>query len=68
MAKNQNKMDQFTASSGEIIELRQVIDEQRAAYLRIKIIDGAKFHHIDLDPGTAVSLAESINLWAEQVR
>ena len=59
-------MDEFSAAGGEIIEVRQVIDDQGVTLLRIKIIDGAKFHHVDLDAATASGLAESIGLWAQQ--
>lgn len=59
-------MEEFNAADGEIIEIRQVINERGDPLLRIKIIDGAKFHHIDLDSATAGRLAESIGLWATQ--
>lgn len=59
-------MDEFYAAGGEIIEVRQVIDDRGVALLRIKILDGAKFHHVDLDAATAAGLAESIGLWAQQ--
>lgn len=61
-------MDEFYAAGGEVIEVRQIIDDQGVALLRIKIVDGAKFHHVDLDAVTAASLAESIGLWAGQQR
>ena len=61
-------MDEFYAAGGETIEVRQVIDDQGVRLLRIKIIDGAKFHYVDLDLVAAKGLAESIGLWARQQR
>lgn len=61
-------MDEFCAAGGEMIEVRHVVDDRGVALLRIKIIDGAKFHHIDLDAAAANGLAESIRLWAQQQR
>lgn len=59
-------MEDFIAAQGEIIELRQVVDETGAILLRVKVIDGKKFHHFDLDPATAAALARSIELWVSQ--
>ena len=61
-------MDEFYAAGGETIEVRQVIDDQGVSLLRIKIIDGTKFHYVDLDVAAASGLAESIGLWAQQRR
>lgn len=59
-------MDQFSTPFGEIIEIRQIIYDSGVPLLRIKIIDGIKFSHFDVDSATAAAMAQVLRGWAEQ--
>lgn len=58
-------MDEFHTADAQLLELRQIIDEAGRPLLRIKIIDGVKFRHFDLDAATASAVASALALWAE---
>ncbi len=57
-------MDQITAPSGQVIELRQVFHETGARLLRVIIRDGAKYFTIDLDAATAHDWGTKMRDWA----
>lgn len=57
-------MDEFPTADGQLIELRQIIDEAGRPLLRVKIIDGVKFRHFDVDAKTAGAMAAAFELWA----
>lgn len=58
-------MDEFHTADAQLLELRQIIDEAGRPLLRVKIVDGAKFRHFDLDTATASAVASALALWAE---
>lgn len=58
-------MDEFHTADAQVLELRQIIDEAGRPLLRVKIIDGVKFRHFDLDAATAAGVASALALWAE---
>lgn len=58
-------MDEFSTADGQLVELRQIIDEAGRPLLRVKIIDGSKFRHFDVDAATAGAIAAALALWAD---
>lgn len=58
-------MDEFFTADGQLIELRQIIDEAGQPLLRVKIVDGVKFRHFDVDAATASLIASALMLWAD---
>ena len=57
-------MEQITAPSGQVIELRQVFHETGARLLRVIIRDGAKYFTVELDAATAHEWGTRMREWA----
>ncbi|WP_367184225.1 hypothetical protein [Acidiferrobacter sp.] len=57
-------MEQITAPSGQVIELRQVFHETGARLLRVIIRDGAKYFTVELDAATAHDWGARMQDWA----
>ena len=57
-------MEQITAPSGQVIELRQIFHETGVRLLRVIIRDGVKYSTIDLDAATAFYWGTQMRDWA----
>ena len=57
-------MEQITAPSGQVIELRQVFHETGVRLLRVIIRDGAKYFTVELDAATAHEWGTRMREWA----
>ncbi len=57
-------MEQITAPSGQVIELRQIFHETGVRLLRIIIRDGVRYSTIELDAATAFDWGTQMRDWA----
>ncbi len=57
-------MEEITAPSGQVIELRQIFHETGARLLRVIIRDGVKYSTIELDAATAFDWGTRMRDWA----